>query len=1722
MAGVRLWLHAGPPPPWQDVADLLDLPGDGNYLYFLATTAQERARRDDVERLGPLPRAQVVKDEAHPSRDAVALFFPDAIGTLLDARGATPLRRLDERILVGRALEAVANGDEDLKHQLAHDARAWNEALREAASRGIDLSALEPGRWPPAEDPGTLHRLCELQKEFPRELARAAELPPHRITGGETLLEAAMRQLVEEGSPVPHVLLEGFSRPTPLQRRLIESWSQTATVDILVPYRANQAHGFDAISSAYDPWWPDRETWPEPEVDAVATRLAALQRTLFSNGTERHDVASDGTVDVVEFGRRHQEVARCLTEIDRVLEEEEIEHEDIALVALDLAGYRSLIAEEARRQGLPVTVNLPPTQLLLTPVGRFVLTLYEVWESDAGTLQMTGEQFEDVVASGWLGADAQATSSRLRAARAQIFATIDDDVPWVNRLRYLERLLDGRTHFPETARIGGREAALAVQPDDLGIWAGAVANIERLCGHLFEEGERPIGEHVERLRKALGDLPTADVRETELAVIEQLQNALGAAERAGAIGIDASEFSSVLSGLAREREEDEQEAEGPPPSKDTIWITTLRGIDGVSRKRVFVLGVDDKRMPMPYRPPWPFADDDVAEHIDFERYLFLATVRAASERLVLSYSRADSSGPRLPSMYLDEVAAITGAQDSQHDADQDAASARDPLEPPAPPRPIRVERPQYSLAEAAHFGECPYRYKTERLAPEHRVYRTDFQLRLFAEAVWLDMVFTALEKDSVFADDKARLLRQVDEYVEKTKAPLRHRFPGLTDASVGTLHRYVAAAALNAIWFGVWEQARFRPDDASIGFDIEVDGEARRIVDAGSHHKVQIVRSPYRIWADRFHREWLIPASDEDRSIPEDAALPAVFPTRKEAFGWYGFAQRTVAYKTADHPEHAAMLDTAATLVRALEEGAYPRIPGAQCSFCPCQPVCLGVRDPRQLLWEEDGLVFEEHRGRTPQWRDDLGEEQQAVVDRVASRQFTVVSAGAGSGKTHTMVASLLRLLEDGATVDQFALVTFTRKAAEELRSRIDGALRQRQQHAETPEQRARWFAERERLAGALIGTIHSFCRRVLESHGHEAGVPRSAAVIVSRRPMQECLEASIEIAIAGRTDADEAAGPAASSLISDFACDEYLLRAHALDIIDYCRRVGVSLDDLRTHTEAQPRDGGWPYRAVLAEVIQRTHANYGARKRRDGLVDTDDLLHEAQALLRSERGPEVARSFAERHPFLFVDEFQDTDPIQADIVEALAEHLEAVLVVGDLKQSIYGFRAAQPSLLETFAERHHREGPLPLNVAHRPTLQFLHLQNAFFQALGAAGYPELADPLVAEEEPFEPKDPLTPLLVRPATESADIARCIEDLLGQNIETRDGSRKVEPGDIAILCRGNKAVRGYQREVTAELPGNLRVFDDSGGLFFQRHEVISTYRMLRLIAEPGDDAVLSTALETSYLDPAHDKSEDVRAAEAQILMEGGRPGALTAWFEKRYPGLAAHIDALRETSRRSDAGEVLVALFELFEIRHYYEELGHRRAVENLEKLREHVRTLFGNDQALTLRIYVDHLTRAIGGRWDEPDATDVAGSTSRPPYVRVMTIHRAKGLEFPIVIIPNMGRRLLHPAHDPYFIVGKAANASDRSLDMCLPLLDSDVDTRTADFQDEVEAAKERRVAEEMRLLYVAFTRAQHAVVCLGGGTHVNSATNEWYSWKDEVRRAREVLVPLGARYLDA
>jgi DNA helicase-2/ATP-dependent DNA helicase PcrA len=724
--------------------------------------------------------------------------------------------------------------------------------------------------------------------------------------------------------------------------------------------------------------------------------------------------------------------------------------------------------------------------------------------------------------------------------------------------------------------------------------------------------------------------------------------------------------------------------------------------------------------------------------------------------------------------------------------------------------------------------------------------------------------------------------------------------------------------------------------------------------------------------------------------------------------------------------------------------------------------------------------------------------QQLDVVDHVLAEPVTVVVAGAGSGKTHTMVAAALELVERGeATLDQFALITFTNQAADELRERLVDELARH-----TAADPARWGPQEERLGAAYLGTIHGFCHSLLRTYGYSELVARSSAVTMSHSLLGAALEDALEEAL-------EPAAGAPQPDLAAVALPYHDLQRFAGTILARCHTIGLGLPDLARATEAQPDDGGRRYRVAFANLLERAEAHYQAAKRERGLLDADDLLLALRDLLASTEGKVVVERVAARRPYLFVDEFQDTDRTQKAILDQLSDRLERLVVVGDRKQAIYGFRAADCSLLQELADDHAGGVTLSLSMSKRPTIALLDVQNELFAAIGTR-YPELAEPLLPFDGAADPPDPLAPLVFHRVTEPvgpATVARHITSLVGQPLPAEAGKgRPIEAGDVVILARSNHRVDRYAGEVAAALEGTgIDVRRDSGSSWYVQPEIVGTYRVLHMLLQPRHDLSLSLALATRYF-----SGVDPSDQERWILQYRPREGApLTDWFNREHAGLAASVEELRRALLTDTAPQLLGRLYDTFPIRERYHATGDELAVENLERLREQARRLFRSEDALTLAVFVDWLRAAILFAREEPD--DTSGPRRRPLYVRVMTIHRAKGLEFPVVIIPGMGARIDWEDDGPRFYVDR-----DFGLDLDIPLVGAS--SPSDRFEDRAFEDRQARRSEEFRLFYVAVTRAQHQVVLVGGGVApIHDPDHESYSWRDEVLRAWPRLVPLGA-----
>jgi hypothetical protein len=932
MPGVVLARYGGDPPRSLAVLDDLGIDrAPASFSVFVASQTLERVWRDlfrGREHLAPASQA---------GHDGTLHFlFHKAIRHFLDR---AILTRTEERITLQRAAEAVA-ADADMARQLRHDVHSWRDALAEVAARGIDLATgLPPELQSSLVHPAVGRLLCVLQAKY-RELQRDGN--------AHAFEEAAADFLSHRYRPTPHVLLEGFTHFAPLHLLLLDACARHgATVYLLYPERDEQAAGFAVMARTYG-------AFPGPLSRVLPTSWAAsggdlvvLQRSLFSSAPAAPP-PGDGSVTAEAYSHRHQEVAACIRRIQQYLRAGYKTH-DMAVVMRDSYEFQALLQEEAELQklvdadGEPVVLSIPPRFLLLTPLGRFALALYDVWRG--GSLRMAPEEFESILASGWLGSHVQATTDQFTAVQGQIFARCRTRQEWEEGL---QRLRDLRATLPP----GSRFPAALPTDDHIRLWGEAIGQVENLCRKLFSGRDRSIGEHIRALLNELSRLAPEVMREKEREILLRIREALLQVAESTSLPMSAAEFGEVLNGLVQEYAQEPGEEEDEKPNQ--IWCITPPGVDGYEKKIIFYLGVDNRRVPKRYAEPWPFYAHTIDQHQETERYLFLAVVRAAREHIHLSYAQADDRDVYRPSPYLEQSAAVLG----QPIAVPSPPALSPGAEPPAGATPpLQARRPRYTIAEIAHFGLCPFRYKLETLDAGARTYRdaTDaFQLGPLAQALWLNLACVRLAASGEESNGAAAVRDMLLRALEAAKPAAQNAFAGMRDLEWFTVERYarrdLASAAKGLDGHPV------RVVAATPASYVIPDGDRTVQVEVPVRHAFHKGVFRYPFFGDLMREEWLLPGC-----VPEDGQAAfaqadgvRVFASLYHAVQWWRQASSTAFFYAATRNQHNEFADLKQQdyarvqqeirdWLLLIEAGHYPKNPGDHCHYCPVRGECLGL-----------------------------------------------------------------------------------------------------------------------------------------------------------------------------------------------------------------------------------------------------------------------------------------------------------------------------------------------------------------------------------------------------------------------------------------------------------------------------------------------------------------------------------------------------------------------------------------------------------------------------------------------------------------------------------------------------------------------------------------------------------------------------------------------------------
>lgn len=569
-----------------------------------------------------------------------------------------------------------------------------------------------------------------------------------------------------------------------------------------------------------------------------------------------------------------------------------------------------------------------------------------------------------------------------------------------------------------------------------------------------------------------------------------------------------------------------------------------------------------------------------------------------------------------------------------------------------------------------------------------------------------------------------------------------------------------------------------------------------------------------------------------------------------------------------------------------------------------------------------------------------------------------LVLAGAGTGKTRVITYRIAELIRSGVTPHRILAVTFTNKAAREMRERASRLLGKQKRQSKKNKQK-----------GPEISTFHSLCVRILRRNAKVLGYPENFTIY-------------------------------------DRGDQESVARSALRDI-----RVGAQKlrpGDLIHQISSWKSAGLGP---AAAQEIARTDAEilasqayekYQLSLRLSGAMDFDDLLALAETLLISH--PDVRFAEASRFDHVLIDEYQDTSGVQYRIVRALAERHRNICVVGDDDQSIYGWRGAEVEHILGFREQWTDAKVVRLEENYRSTGWILHLANTLIRH-NSVRHDKVLKPARSGGDP--------PRFIPYEDENHEAESVVSEIF-RRINREDEERTLA-SHIAILFRTNEQPRSFEQEMRrAGVPYRL-----VGGLsFYDRKEIKDLLSYLRILANPNDEVSLLRVINTP--------PRGIGPSSIKVLLEEAVSQGVPLWrllgaatTHPDVPSAAARaIDEFRQTMDefRARLGtlpltglviELIDRVNYKFEIERQYKDPSEQETRWNaVQELVNAVSTYESREDEPTLMGFLEE--SSLGDRENDKDDDE-----RREHAVTLMTLHSAKGLEFPHVYLVGLEEGLL-------------------------------------------------------------------------------------------------------------
>src|SRR6195256_1370817 len=566
----------------------------------------------------------------------------------------------------------------------------------------------------------------------------------------------------------------------------------------------------------------------------------------------------------------------------------------------------------------------------------------------------------------------------------------------------------------------------------------------------------------------------------------------------------------------------------------------------------------------------------------------------------------------------------------------------------------------------------------------------------------------------------------------------------------------------------------------------------------------------------------------------------------------------------------------------------------------------------------------------------ELNEQQLAAV--TAAPGPLLVIAGAGSGKTRTLTYRVAYLLENGIDPRNILLLTFTNKAARQMLDRVANLL---------PVD----------ASGIWGGTFHSIGNRMLRRHGSALGY-NSGFSIMDREDQKDLI----------------------NTVVANAGIDPKEIRFPKGDVLAEIFSFVINTETPREELLAEK----FPYFLPLLDKIKDVHARYEKKKKTTNSMDFDDLLEKTLSMLQQHE--HIAEIYRRKFQFLLVDEYQDTNKIQADLIDTLARDHRNVMVVGDDAQSIYSWRGANFKNILEFPKRYPDAQVFKIEMNYRSVPEILEVANAAI----AANVQQFRKHLSAMRESNAVKPALVAL-----NDGAEQAQFVAQRI---LELRD--ENVDLHQIAVLYRAHYHAIELQLELSRR---GIPYLITSGVRFFEQAHVKDVTAFIRFIANPHDEVAFKRMVK--LLPGIGGKSADNlwRAWESRLNEHGEVPSwrerllpmAVGAKSKKAWEQLAHTLDEIAPGGQPNPPPEMITSIVEaVYDDYAKVNFTNYELRREDLNQLAAFARQFKDLSEFLSQLALISNV-----------DAEAAPNQTGDKEAVNLSSVHQAKGLAFHTVFI---------------------------------------------------------------------------------------------------------------------